>query len=118
MALGKHRVAQVGETPYAHEKEAIDFAIGQLPNVDPYHLWALIDLVEPSSGRLYEIDLLIIGYSAIYLVEAKGGPGLYEGDSVDWLRTPGAEAHPASGQDLSGAPTDQRGDAPEAAASR
>ena len=39
MALGKHRVAQVGETPYAHEKEAIDFAIQQLPNRDPFHLW-------------------------------------------------------------------------------
>lgn len=91
MGLGKSRVAIVGESPYPHEQEAIKFAIDKLPNVDPYHLWALIDLLEPSSGRLHEIDLLIVGYSAIYLVEVKSGPGTYVGDSVDWWRTPPGE---------------------------
>ncbi len=91
MPLGKSRVALVWESPYAHEQEAIKYAISKLPNNDPYHLWALIDLVEPSSGRLHEIDLMIIGYSAIYLVEVKSGPGTYVGDSVDWWRTPPGE---------------------------
>ena len=87
MALSQKRVHIVGESPYPHEQEAIRFAIDALPDTDPYHLWALIDYVDTSTARMYEIDLLIIGFSAIYLVEVKSGPGVYEGDSVDWWRT-------------------------------
>src|SRR5690606_21288930 len=50
--------------------------------------WELVELVDPSSGRLYEIDALILGYRALYLVEIKGGPGVYSGDTVDWYRQP------------------------------
>ena len=86
--LSLARAVSVGETPYPHERAAVDFAIQALPDRDPYHLWALVDLLDPSTGRLLEIDLLIIGYSALYLVEAKSGPGLYTGDATDWWRTP------------------------------
>lgn len=89
--LGKHRIQILGATPFAHEAEAIDFAISALPNSAPYNLWALCELLDPSTGRLYEIDLLVIGYSALYLIEVKSGPGVYEGDSVDWWRTPPGE---------------------------
>jgi serine/threonine protein kinase len=92
MALSTSRVVQVGETAYAHEREAIEFVIQSLPNTDPFQLWGLVDLLEPSTGRLYEIDLLVIGYSALYLIEIKSGPGRYDGDSVDWWRTAPGEA--------------------------
>jgi len=77
----------VGESPHAHEQEALQFAIEQLPSTEPYTLWGLIELVEPTTGRMYEIDMLVLGYSALYLVEIKSGPGKYEGDQVDWYRT-------------------------------
>ena len=35
--------------------------------------------------RLAEIDMLVLGYSALYLIEAKSGPGTYTGN-VDWWR--------------------------------
>jgi hypothetical protein len=38
MTLGNHRIAPIGETPYPWEKKAIDFAIEELPNSDPFHL--------------------------------------------------------------------------------
>ncbi len=88
MALDRSRVVEAGETPHAHEREAIEFAIKALDNVDPYHLWALCDLVDPPTGRLYEIDLIVLGYSALYLIEVKSGPGRYTGDCVDWVRDP------------------------------
>lgn len=91
MALSASRVVMVGETPYAHEREAIELAKQALPDTDPYTLWALLDLHDPTTGRLHEIDLLILGYSALYLVEVKSGPGRYEGDTVDWYRTPPGE---------------------------
>ena len=86
MVMKSSHIVMVGETPYAHERAAIEFAIEELPSGDPYHLWGLLELLEPSSGRLYEIDMLVLGYSALYLVEVKSGPGKYVGDSVDWHR--------------------------------
>lgn len=86
--LGNSRVELVGATPYAHEREAIDFVVEQLPNSDPYLLWGLVDLLDASSGRLYEIDLVVLGFSALYLIEIKSGPGLYEGNEYDWTVTP------------------------------
>ncbi|NUP07973.1 MAG: protein kinase [Polyangiaceae bacterium] len=85
--LASSRIILVGETPHAHEQEAIDFAVKELPGTDPYTAWGLVELLEPATGRLYEIDLLVLGYSALYLVEIKSGPGKYEGDNVDWYRT-------------------------------
>ncbi|MEP7123914.1 MAG: protein kinase [Byssovorax sp.] len=86
--LATSRIDMIGESPYAHEMEAIQFAVSELPNHDPYRVWGLVELLEPTTGRLYEIDLLVLGYSALYLVEIKSGPGKYEGDVVDWYRTP------------------------------
>src|SRR5690606_17740246 len=71
--------------PYAHEREGIEFVEKALPDADPYHIWALVDLLDPSTGRLHELDLLVLGYSCLYLVELKAYPGRIEGDSVDWI---------------------------------
>ena len=92
MGLGPTRVVFQGETPYAHEREAIEHVLRALPNNDPYHAWALVDLLDTSSGRLYELDLVVLGYSALYVIEIKSGPGRYEGDQSDWYRFPAGEA--------------------------
>jgi serine/threonine protein kinase len=94
MSLSNARKVVVGETPYAHEREALDFAFSVFPDSDPFHVWALTELLEPSSGRLYELDLLVLGYSALYLIEIKSGPGRYEGDHQEWWRTPPGDARP------------------------
>ena len=94
MPLPSARKVVVGETPYAHEREALDFAFSVLPDSDPFHVWALTELLEPTTGRLYELDLLVLGYSALYLIEIKSGPGRYEGDHQEWWRTPPGEARP------------------------
>jgi hypothetical protein len=86
VALPPTRILVRGDTPYPWEREGIDFVESVLPNGDPYHAWELVHLLDPSNGRFYEIDLLVIGYSALYLVELKGGPGTYRGNSLDWYR--------------------------------
>ena len=85
------RIERIGETPHAHEREGLRFIEDILPNSDPFFVWELFELVDPGSGRLLEIDALVMGYSALYLLELKGGPGEYDGDSVDWYRTPPGE---------------------------
>lgn len=89
--LSQARIVLQGQSAYAHEQEALAFIREALPDVDPYNVWELVEFVEPSTGRLLEVDVLILGYSALYLVEIKSGPGLYEGDTVDWYRTPPGE---------------------------
>lgn len=88
MALSQSRIELRGHSAYPWEQEAIEFALQQLPNSKHTRVWCLIDYVDASTGRLYEIDLVVLGYNALYLIEIKSGPGLYEGDSVDWWRTP------------------------------
>jgi serine/threonine protein kinase len=85
--LSKARVVLQGHSAYAHEQEAIAFLRNVLPDTDPYHVWELVEFLDPSSGRLLEIDAIVLGYSALYLIEIKSGPGVYEGDTVDWYRT-------------------------------
>lgn len=89
--LSQARILLSGTTVHAHEREGLAFVEQNLPDRDPFHIWELFELIEPSSGRLYEIDLLVMGYAALYLVELKGGPGSYEGNGNDWWRTPPGE---------------------------
>ena len=89
--LSQARIVLQGNSAYAHEQEAIAFLRSVLPDTDPYHVWELVEFVDPSSGRLHEVDALVIGYGAVYVIEIKSGPGVYEGDTVDWHRTPPGE---------------------------
>ena len=91
MALSHARVVVREKTPFAHEERAVDFALGALPDRDPFHAWALVELLDPSTGGLHEIDLIVLGYGALYVVEIKSFPGRIEGDGRDWIWTPPGE---------------------------
>jgi len=80
------KLALQGLTPHLHEQKAIEFIRDVLPDEDPYRLWALFDLVD-ASGRRYEIDALVLGRDALYLIEIKSHPGKVSGDVVDWRFT-------------------------------
>lgn len=85
MVLSRHRVRQLGETPYPWEQEALDFIKEALPDRDPYHVWFLGGLPDPALGRHHDLDAVILGYHQVYLVEIKSMPGRYRGDSVEWI---------------------------------
>lgn len=84
--LSNDRIEARGVSPHPHEQEAIDFVIRALPDRDPFRLWALVDLVD-TSGRRYDLDLVVLGYHAVYLIEIKSHPGRFTGDAVDWQVT-------------------------------
>lgn len=81
--LDNARILVQGTTPHAHEQDAIQFVIATLPNTEPFRLWALCDLVD-LAGRRYELDLLLLGYDALYHVECKAWRGRISGDTLDW----------------------------------
>ncbi|HEX9619008.1 MAG TPA: protein kinase [Polyangiaceae bacterium] len=84
--LSAQRILLRGRSAHSHEQEALAFIRESLPDQGNLLLWELVELVDPTSGRLHEIDALILGYQALYVVEIKSGPGLYTGDTVDWQR--------------------------------
>lgn len=81
-----------GGSDHAHEQEALEFMRRVLPDTPTVLAWELVEFVDPSTGRLLEIDALVLGYRALYLIEIKSGPGVYSGDMVDWYRQPADSA--------------------------
>lgn len=82
MTLGPRRVNEVTESQFAHERAGLAKLRQLLPDVDPYHLWTNALLVD--GGRSYEIDAIVIGKHAIYLIELKAWSGEIRGDVQDW----------------------------------
>lgn len=82
------RFVMVGSTDHPHEQEGIAFLRDNLPKSDSINAFALLELLDRPTGRLYEIDVLIIGYGAIYLVEMKHYGGQLAGDENGWQWTP------------------------------
>lgn len=92
MGLAKARIHRGQETQFTHERAGLDYLLNHpdIPAVDPFTAWELQELTDPSSGRLYEIDLLLLGRHALYLLELKAFTGTLRGDARDWyLITPG-----------------------------
>ena len=90
MALSAARIHRGRPTPYPWEREALDLVYGGISDIDPYQAWELHELHDPTSGRLYEVDLLFLSRVGLFLVEIKSHPGILSGDIVDWtFREPG-----------------------------
>ena len=87
MALSPSRIFAGGETDYPWERGAVDFVLAELPDTDPHLAWPLHELLDPGSGRLYEIDLMVLARSGLFLIEIKSHPGVLTGDSRDWTFT-------------------------------
>lgn len=86
MPLSPGRIKLEGQTPYDWEREAIAFIKKALPDGEPYYLWALTDLPE-ASGRIHQIDAIVLGYHALYVIEIKSWPGKLDGSFQHWKVT-------------------------------
>ena len=86
MALSANRVLGQGQTPHPWERDGIEFLKSCLPDTEPYRMWAIVEF-QDRAGHFYEIDALVLGFHALYLLELKGHPGRISGDSIDWTFT-------------------------------
>jgi hypothetical protein len=91
VALSEERIHRGRATPFPWERQALDiiYKHESLSDSDPQQAWELYELYDPSSGRLYEIDLLFLSRQGFFLVEIKSHPGRLTGDIVDWTFTDG-----------------------------
>jgi serine/threonine protein kinase len=89
VALPENRIRRGRPTPFPWERQALDllYKHASLSDTDPLQAWELHELYDPSSGRLYEIDLLLLSRQGLFLVEIKSHPGVLTGDIVDWTIT-------------------------------
>lgn len=87
MPLSEARIHRGRPTPYPWEREALDLVYPGVSDTDPYQAWELHELHDPSTGRLYEIDLAFLSRVGLFLVEIKSHPGVLTGDVVDWTFT-------------------------------
>lgn len=92
MALSDARIHRGRPTPYPWERAALDIIYAGISDIDPYQAWELHELHDPTSGRLYELDLLFLSRVGLFLIEIKSHPGVLSGDIVDWTVTePGGQ---------------------------
>ncbi len=86
MALTPDRVLMEGESPYSWERDALAFIKKALPAGDPY-LAALDVELHAQNGAIHQLDAVVLGYHALYVVEVKSHPGKLEGNHADWTFT-------------------------------
>lgn len=84
MPLSSERIHRGRPTPYPWERQALDLIYAKLDDQDPHQAWELQELHDPSTGRLYEIDLLFLSRHGLFHVEVKSHEGALHGDIVDW----------------------------------
>ena len=88
MALSDQRWKRVSESPFAWEREALDYIRTNLPDQPPYFAWSNFTFIdETSTVGLNEVDCLVITPQGIFLVEIKSDPGTLEGDRGTWIFT-------------------------------
>ncbi len=68
MGLKRTVVLGRGNLPLPHERQMLDRLAQELP--DGYPIWTGLTLFDPS-GQTYEIDAVVLGHHAVYVVELK-----------------------------------------------
>jgi len=73
----------VSESPFPHEREALDFVRHGFPSHEPYRAWSNFSFVA-LDGTINEVDLLVFSPNGFFLVEIKSHPGRLTGDAGTW----------------------------------
>lgn len=82
-ADGRHW-QEIGTTRFPWERAALDYVRARLPEHDPYRGYALFEFIA-SDSSINEVDLLVIGFTGVFLIEIKSWPGVVNGDQRDWV---------------------------------
>ena len=85
MALSRQRIHYGGNTDFPWEAAAIKAIIEILPDTDPHQVWPLQELHESHSGRLYELDMVVLTRVGLFVIEIKSHPGALKGSLRHWV---------------------------------
>lgn len=88
MTMSADRWKAIAPSPFAWEKEALEFLRAGLPDHEPYRAWSSFEFVA-DDGSVNEVDALVLTPKGFFLVEIKAWEGVIRGDAGTWTRTHG-----------------------------
>lgn len=83
MPMSAPRWTAIAESQFPWEREALDWLRAQLPDRDPWHVWANFEFID-DEGKVNEVDALVLSPAGLFLVEIKSRPGVVTGDPHTW----------------------------------
>ncbi len=75
---------QITPSEFPWEQEALDHVRELLPDREPFQAWSNFEFIS-DTGRVYEVDLLVVTHKGFFLVEIKSRPGSVEGNGGSWI---------------------------------
>ena len=84
--MNMSRWTAVSQSPFAWERDALDFARTHLPDHEPWRAWSNFEFID-DEGRVNEVDLLVLTPVGLVLIEIKSRPGTVVGDAHSWTWT-------------------------------
>ncbi len=74
----------ITHSEYPHERRALEYLKQHLPAETPYRAWGPFEF--SAGDRWPEVDCLVVGPHAIFLIEIKSWKGTVTGDAANWKR--------------------------------
>ena len=91
--MGDDRWIEVTASQFDHEREGLEYLRERLPPHSPYRVWTNFEFRD-TRGGWHEVDALLLGQDALYLLELKHFYGAISGNDRTWTRNGRTENSP------------------------
>lgn len=87
------RWVEVTSSQFDHEREGLEYLRERVPRRSPYRVWTNFEFRD-TRGGWHEVDALLLGQDALYLLELKHFYGSIAGNDRTWARNGRSESSP------------------------
>ena len=91
--MADDRWVEVSASQFDHESEGLEFLRAAMPNEAPFRVWTNFEFRDQRGGW-HEVDALVLGQDALYLLELKHFYGTISGNDRTWTRNGRTESSP------------------------
>lgn len=91
--MADDRWVEVSASQFDHESEGLEFLRAAMPNEAPFRAWTNFEFRDQRGGW-HEVDALVLGQDALYLLELKHFYGTISGNDRTWTRNGRTESSP------------------------
>lgn len=91
--MADDRWVEVSASQFDHESEGLGFLRAAMPNQAPFRVWTNFEFRDQRGGW-HEVDALVLGQDALYLLELKHFYGTISGNDRTWTRNGRTESSP------------------------
>ncbi|MGP5714505.1 BREX system serine/threonine kinase PglW [Brachybacterium tyrofermentans] len=91
--MNDDRWVEVTASQFDHEREGLEYLRSKVPVRSPYRVWTNFEFRD-THGGWHEVDALLLGQDALYLIELKHFYGTITGNDRTWTRNGRTENSP------------------------